>query len=57
MEAKRAQEIVKTGHRGFPYWGKYECTQKEWQEVKAKWDTMPGNTSWSDALLRIAKAQ
>ncbi len=30
-------------------------THEEWHEIKTLWDTMPGTTSFADALQKVAQ--
>ena len=53
MEPERALEILQEGNR-WCNWSE-KCTKEENQFVMDKWKTMPGNTCWYDALVRIAK--
>lgn len=53
MEYERALEIFRLGSR-WCNWSDF-CTPEEDKEVMEKWRTMPGNTCWYDALVRIIR--
>jgi len=52
---KRAKEVISLGNE-WCNWSKH-CTPEEDTFVRKVWDTMPGYTSWHDALLRISKGE
>lgn len=63
MKQERAQEILNQKYQ----WGniamskgwasEWEMTSDERGEVQNKWFTMPGNTSFTDALRRISRGE
>lgn len=58
MTPERAREIRVSASR-WPYWGNYSrfMTADEIEEVRRVWDTLPGNTSFADALESFESSQ
>lgn len=54
MTRERAQQILDHRRSSFGA-GLGPMTEDERDQVNRLWDTMPGNTCFTDALLRIAK--
>lgn len=54
MTPERAKEILDSGD-GFFITRKY--TETEFLEVCKLWDTMPGHTCWTDALIRVKNGE
>ncbi len=62
MTRERAAEVVRLAQEraGWLPWSemlKYILTNDENAEVMRKWDTMPGNTCFVDALLRFRNGE
>ena len=55
MTKERAEEINRLGSQ----WSNYSkfCTPEEDKEIRDLWLTMPGDSCWHDALLRIARGE
>jgi hypothetical protein len=53
MTPERAKEVLRLGSQWYNW--EEHCTEEEDRYVRKMWHSMPSDTCWHDALVRIAR--